>query len=175
VRAPHLTDHDAASLRQAVNLTATVRVSGAALCVQRCRVRSLSLGGAFLERDWLPMGTLINITLHLPSLEDRLSFDAIVHGRARGGISVLFDSLRASELWALWRYLSSLTNETELEVTKRVVMGSSPGMEPLPDPSLAGAIEHPVDQGSDASSARRMKPSAAASLDHLADSVTAPK
>ena len=130
VRAHHLTDHDAGSLRQAVDLTATVRVSGAALCVQRCRVRSLSLGGAFLERDWLPMGTLINITLHLPSLEDRLSFDAIVHGRARDGVSVLFDSLRASEVWALWRYLTSLTTEGEHEVTKRVVMVSSAGGEP---------------------------------------------
>ncbi len=130
VRANHLTDHDAGSLRQAVDLTATVRVSGAALCVQKCRVRSLSLGGAFLERDWLPMGTLINITLHLPSLDDRLSFDAIVHGRARGGISVLFDSLRASELWALWHYLTSLSDDAGLEVTKRLDLASLQGTEP---------------------------------------------
>jgi hypothetical protein len=122
VRVSHLTDHDAGSLRQAVDLTATVRVSGAALCVQRCRVRSLSLGGAFLERDWLPMGTLINITLHLPALDERLSFDAIVHGRAPGGVSVLFDSLRASELWALWHYLTSLAYDAEQEPTKRLVI-----------------------------------------------------
>jgi PilZ domain len=123
VRAHHLTDHDAGSLRQTVDLTATVRVSGAPLRAQKCRLRSLSLGGAFLERDWLPIGTLINITLHLPSLDDRLSFDAIVHGRARDGVSVLFDSLRASELWALWQYLTSLAYDAELETTKKLVLG----------------------------------------------------
>lgn len=133
-RAHHLTDHDASSCRQVVDLTATVRVSGAALCVQRCRLRSLSLGGAFLERDWLPIGTLINITLHLPSLDDRLSLDAIVNGRARDGVSVLFDSLRASELWALWHYLSSLAFDPELEPTKKLVLGSSPDLKPDPTP-----------------------------------------
>ena len=130
MRADHLTDHDAGSLRQTVNLSATVQVSGAALCVQKCRLRSLSLGGAFLERDWLPMGTLINITLHLPSLDERLSLDAIVHGRAKDGISVLFDSMRASELWALWHYLTSLAFDPELEATKKLVLGSSPALEP---------------------------------------------
>lgn len=130
MRTHHLTDHDASSCRQVVDLTATVRVSGAALSLQRCRLRSLSLGGAFLERDWLPMGTLINITLHLPSLDGRLSLDAIVNGRARDGVSVLFDSLRASELWALWHYLTSLAYDTELEVTKKLVLGSSPDLKP---------------------------------------------
>ena len=130
VRDLHLTDHDAGSLRQAVDLTATVRISGAALRVQRCRLRSLSLGGALLERDRLPTGTLINITLHLPALDERLSLDAVVDRCTRDGVSVLFDSLRGSELWALWHYLSSLSFDAELEPTKRLRMADQPAPKP---------------------------------------------
>jgi hypothetical protein len=119
VSAHALTDHDAASRRQTVELTATLRVSGAELHAQACRVRSLSLGGAFIELDRLPMGTLVNLTFGLPGVDERLSLDAVVHWCAHDGVSVLFDSLRASEVWVLWRFLASLTRDTETETTKR--------------------------------------------------------
>jgi hypothetical protein len=122
VKAHRLTEHDPASRRQPVDIKATVRVSGVELAMQPCRLRSLSLGGAFLELDRLPMGTLINVTFGLPGSAERLSLDAIVHWCANDGVSVLFDSLRASEVWMLWRYLASLTFETEAEPTKRTVI-----------------------------------------------------
>jgi PilZ domain-containing protein len=129
-RAHVLTDHDAASRRQTVELTATLRISGADLYAQACRVRSLSLGGAFVELERLPMGTLVNLTFGLPAVDERLSLDAIVHWCARDGVSVLFDSLRASEVWVLWRYLASLTRDTETETTKRTKISCAPAARP---------------------------------------------
>jgi len=109
--AHRLTDHDPASRRQAVDLVATAQVTGAGLCDRICRVRSLSLGGAFVELDRLPMGTQINLTFSVPSFDDKLSLDAVVHWSSDRGVSVLFDSLRASEVWILWQFLSRAARE----------------------------------------------------------------
>jgi hypothetical protein len=99
-------------------------VSGDELRKQVCQLRSLSLGGAFLAIERLPMGTLVNVTFGLPGVEERLSLDAIVQWCADDGVTVVFDSLRASEVWILWRYLSSLATDTEMESTKRIVVAS---------------------------------------------------
>jgi PilZ domain len=113
-----LTDHDPAAHHHAVEIDATVRVSGRELRAQACRLRSLSLGGALVDINRLPIGTLINITFGLPSVEDRLSLDAVVQRCTRDGVAVLFDSLRAGEVWILWRYLTSLDDDAELEPTR---------------------------------------------------------
>jgi hypothetical protein len=123
VKAHRLTEHDPASGRQAVDLAASIRVSGEELCTRVCRIRSLSLGGAFIELERLPTGTLVNVTFGLPSVAGRLSLDALVHWASDRGVSVLFDSLRASEVWVLWRFLASLACDTDLEPTKRTVIG----------------------------------------------------
>jgi len=120
MKAHRLTEHDPASRRQPVEVTASVRVSGDELAVKPCEIQSLSLGGAFIAMERLPMGTLINLTFGLPGVDERLSLDAIVHWCSDAGVSVLFDSLRASEVWLLWRFLSTLTFDGELEETKRV-------------------------------------------------------
>lgn len=109
--AQRLTDHDPASRRQAVDLVATAQVSGAELCHRICRVRSLSLGGAFVELDRLPMGTLVHLTFSVPNFDDKLSLDAVVHWSSDRGVSVLFDSLRASEVWILWQFLARAARE----------------------------------------------------------------
>jgi hypothetical protein len=124
------TDHDPAAHRHAVELDATVRVSGGELRAQVCRVRSLSLGGAFVELHWLPIGTLLNVTFGLPSVSERLSLDAVVNRCTSGGVSVLFDSPRAWELWVLWRFLMSLEDDADLEPTTRIVISDQPGAEP---------------------------------------------
>jgi hypothetical protein len=124
-----LTDHDPSAHRHAVDLSATVRVSGGELRAQTCHVRSLSLGGAFVELHWLPTGTLVNLTFGLPSVDERLSLDAVVHRCRNNGVSVLFDSPRAWELWVLWRYLVSLDDEADQEVTKRIVIAAPPAVE----------------------------------------------
>jgi hypothetical protein len=125
-----LTDHDPTAHRHAVELDATVRISGGELRAQSCRVRSLSLGGAFVELPWMPTGTLVNVTFGLPGVDERLSLDALVYRCASGGASVLFDSPRAWELWVLWRYLVSLEDEADLEPTKRIVISDLPGLSP---------------------------------------------
>ncbi|HET9624046.1 MAG TPA: PilZ domain-containing protein [Kofleriaceae bacterium] len=124
VKNPRLTDHDASTRHQPVDIPASVRVSGDELRVQTCRLHSLSLGGAFLEIERLPVGTLVNVTFRLPTADERLFLDAVVQWSSDEGVSVLFDSLRASEVWMLWRFLSSLTTDTEQEPTQRISVAS---------------------------------------------------
>lgn len=112
------TDHDPAAPPHAVDIDATVRVSGGELRVRRCRVRSLSLGGALIEFDRMAPGALVNLTFGLPTVDERLSLDAVVHGSSKDGVTVLFDSLRAWEVWVLWRFLASLDDDdADLEPT----------------------------------------------------------
>jgi len=125
-----LTDHDPSAHRHIVDLGATVRVSGGELRVQSCRIRSLSLGGAFVELHWLPAGTLVNLTFGLPTVDERLSLDAVVHRCPNNGVSVLFDSPRAWELWVLWRYLVSLDDDADQEPTTRIIIAEPPAEEP---------------------------------------------
>jgi hypothetical protein len=124
-----LTDHDPSAHRHIVDLSATVRVSGGELRAQTCRVRTLSLG-AFVELHWLPVGTLVNLTFGLPTVDERLSLDAVVHRCHNHGVSVLFDSPRAWELWVLWRYLVSLDDDADQEPTKRLVIAEPPAGQP---------------------------------------------
>ena len=121
-----LTDHDPGAHRHLVDISATVRVSGGELRAQTCRIRTLSLGGAFVDLHWLPAGTLVNLTFGLPTVDERLSLDAVVHRCRNNGVSVLFDSPRAWELWVLWRYLVSLDDDADQEQTKRIVIAAPP-------------------------------------------------
>jgi len=112
------TDHDPTAQRHAVDIEATVRVSGGELRARSCRVRSLSLGGALVELERLPVGALVNLTFGLPTTDERLSLDAVVQGCSKDGVNVLFDSLRAWEVWVLWRFLGVLEEEAaDLEPT----------------------------------------------------------
>lgn len=112
------TDHDPAAQPHVVDIEATVRVSGGELRVRYCRLRSLSLGGALIEFDRMVPGALVNLTFGLPNVDERLSLDAVVHGTGKDGVTVLFDSLRAWEVWVLWRFLASIEDDDgELEPT----------------------------------------------------------
>ena len=112
------TDHDPAAQPHAVDIEATVRVSGGELRVRHCRLRSLSLGGALIEFDRMAPGSLVNLTFSLPNVDERLSLDAVVQGSSKDGVTVLFDSLRAWEVWVLWRFLASLEDDDwDLEPT----------------------------------------------------------
>jgi hypothetical protein len=81
--------------------------------VRHCRLRSLSLGGALIEFDRMVPGALVNLTFSLPTVDERLSLDAVVHGSSKDGVAVLFDSLRAWEVWVLWRFLASLEDDDQ--------------------------------------------------------------
>jgi hypothetical protein len=116
------TDHDPAAHRHPVDLEATVRVSGGELRARGCRLSSLSLGGALVEIERLPIGTLVNLSFRVPSSDERLSLDAIVHWCTDNSVSVLFDSLRAWEVWVLWRFFASLDEDADSEVTRPTLL-----------------------------------------------------
>jgi hypothetical protein len=127
-------DHDPTAHRHAVDLDATVRVSGGELKARPSRVRAISLGGALLEFERLPVGALINLTFGLPSSDQRMSLDAIVQRCTPDGVNVLFDSLRAWEVWVLWRFLATLDHnddaDADLEPTKLLRVGGVPLEQP---------------------------------------------
>lgn len=91
-----------------VDISARVRVLGERVHQQVCQLRSISLGGTFLELGRLPNGTQVNITFGLPTIGEQLSLDAVVHWSTETGVGVQFERLRAREVWALLRYLESV-------------------------------------------------------------------
>jgi hypothetical protein len=97
-----------ASHRQPVDLPATVRVAGGEPSGWVCRLRGLSLGDAFVELGALPMHTEVTLSFDLPLLDERLSINAVVSWSTSDGVCVMFDGLRAREVWVLWRYLEQL-------------------------------------------------------------------
>jgi hypothetical protein len=94
--------------RHSVDLAAAIRVPGAQVRAQICRLRNLSLGGTFVELERLPMGTRVNLTFGLPRVSERLSLDAVVTWANEDGVGVQFVGLRAWEMWVMWSYLDSL-------------------------------------------------------------------
>jgi PilZ domain len=95
--------------RHDVDLAAAIRVPGAKVRAQICRLRNLSLGGTFIELERLAMGTRVNITFGLPRVSERLSLEAVVTWANDDGVGVQFVGLRAWEMWVLWSYLDSVS------------------------------------------------------------------
>jgi hypothetical protein len=108
-----LTYRGRTSGRHAVDLAAAIRVPGAKVRAQICRLRNLSLGGAFIELERLAMGTRVNITFGLPRVSERLSLEAVVTWANDDGVGVQFVGLRAWEMWVMWSYLDSLAAAQE--------------------------------------------------------------
>ncbi len=103
-----VTHRDSASPYHTVELKATIRLIGSDVCAQICQLRSVSLGGAFVEPWRLSVGTRVNLTFAVPLNDVRLSLDAAVQWTTEEGVGVQFDGLAAWEEWALWCYLESL-------------------------------------------------------------------
>jgi hypothetical protein len=108
-----LTYRGRTSGRHAVDLAAAIRVPGAQVRAQICRLRNLSLGGTFVEVGRLAMGTRVNITFGLPRVSERLSLEAVVTWANDDGVGVQFVGLRAWEMWVMWSYLDSLAAAKE--------------------------------------------------------------
>jgi hypothetical protein len=108
-----LTYRGRTSGRHDVDLAAAIRVPGAKVRAQICRLRNLSLGGTFVELGRLAMGTRVNITFGLPRVSERLSLDAVVTWANDDGAGVQFVGLRAWEMWVMWSYLDSLAAAKE--------------------------------------------------------------
>ncbi len=108
-----LTYRGRTSGRHDVDLAAAIRVPGAKVRAQICRLRNLSLGGTFVELGRLAMGTRVNITFGLPRVSERLSLDAVVTWANDDGVGVQFVGLRAWEMWVMWSYLDSIAAAKE--------------------------------------------------------------
>jgi Tfp pilus assembly protein PilZ len=71
--------------------------------VQRGRSVNISLGGVFVDTEPLiPIGTRLELLIHLPGVPDRSRIACIVRWSKWGkGIGLQFERLRAIETWAL--------------------------------------------------------------------------
>lgn len=72
---------------------------------------NISLGGAYLGiGDPLKMGTRVDLSFRIPTLEERIHIGASVRWSDESGAGLQLDGLRAREVWSLNRYFDSLKN-----------------------------------------------------------------
>ncbi len=91
--------------RHPVSIPADVTAAGATVS---CNLSNLSLGGAFLDHQRLPMGDRVLLSFRLPGHDDAIKTQSTVRWTTQDGIGVQFDGLRARDVWALNRYFEQL-------------------------------------------------------------------
>ena len=70
---------------------------------------NLSLGGALLSAGTkLPMGTRVNISFNVPTMEEAIEIGATVRWSDDAATGIQFDGLRARDVWALNKYFEQL-------------------------------------------------------------------
>ena len=70
---------------------------------------NLSLGGTLVRANAkYPMGQLVRIAFHVPTMEDAIEVGGTVRWSTAEGIGVQFDGLRARDVWALNEYFKQL-------------------------------------------------------------------
>ena len=100
-----MADNRRSSTRHDVDLEGRLQSADAPVA---CRVKNLSIGGAFIETGRLPMGARVTLWFRVPTLEDEINAGGTVRWATDQGIGIQFDGLRARETWALGKYLESL-------------------------------------------------------------------
>jgi len=73
-----------------------------------CRIKNLSIGGAFVAVAKLPRGARVKVWFRVPGLENEIESEGTVRWATDQGVGVQFDGLRARETWALGKYLEAL-------------------------------------------------------------------
>jgi PilZ domain len=91
--------------RHHVSISSTVTVAGGTVS---CNLSNLSLGGAFLDYQRLPMGERVHLVFTLPGHGDPIDTNSTVRWSTQDGIGVQFDGLRARDVWALNRFFEQL-------------------------------------------------------------------
>jgi hypothetical protein len=91
--------------RHPVAIPATLVVAGAKIT---CTLSNLSLGGAFLDTERVPMGASVHLSFKLPGHDDVIETQSTVRWSTQEGIGVQFDGLRARDVWALNRFFEQL-------------------------------------------------------------------
>ncbi|MBU1536721.1 PilZ domain-containing protein [Myxococcota bacterium] len=97
--------------RHDVDIPGTVQTKSA---VREVRIQNISVGGLYIKDDFeYENKQIITVTFSIPHLDKDITVDSIVRWIERGndsieGIGVQFVGLKAKEVWALTRYLSSI-------------------------------------------------------------------
>lgn len=94
------------STRHTVSLTAQLTIDGKP---RSATLLNLSLGGALVDAgDRLAMGSRVQITFRIPTVEDPIEVGATVRWTDGQGVGLQFDGLRAREVWGLNEYFKQL-------------------------------------------------------------------
>lgn len=104
-----MSDNRRIATRHPVSLPATLNVAGAKVT---CTLSNLSLGGAFLDTERLPMGQRLQLSFKLPGHDDLIETQSTVRWSTQEGIGVQFDGLRARDVWALNRFFEQLRSSS---------------------------------------------------------------
>ena len=101
-----MADNRRSSTRHDVDLAGRIKAVAES---EDCRVRNLSIGGAFVSLGRkLPMGDRVTLWFRVPNLENEIEAAGLVRWATSEGIGIPFDGLRAKETGALGKYLESL-------------------------------------------------------------------
>lgn len=104
-----MSDNRRIATRHPVSIPATISVAGKQVS---CTLSNLSLGGAFLDTERLPMGQRVLLSFRIPGHDDLLETQSTVRWTTSTGIGVQFDGLRARDVWALNRFFEQLRSSS---------------------------------------------------------------
>jgi hypothetical protein len=98
-------DNRRSATRHDVEISARIQIDGVQ---EDCKVRNLSMGGAYVGTRRLPMGHRVTVWFRIPTHENEIEATGTVRWATDDGVGVQFDGLRARETWALGKYFESL-------------------------------------------------------------------
>lgn len=102
-----MTDNRRTSTRHTVSIASQLTIDG----VKRdATMINLSLGGALVDSGMKhPMGSRMNISFRLPTMEEPVEIGATVRWSDAKGVGIQFDGLRARDVWALNEFFKQLS------------------------------------------------------------------
>jgi hypothetical protein len=96
------------STRHGVELPITLVMNGV---TTELRTMNLSLGGALIGMQRLPMGVRVTLRFAVPTQGDPIEAGATVRWSTDNSVGVQFDGLRAKDVWALNKYFEQLDSD----------------------------------------------------------------
>ncbi len=104
-----MADNRRTATRHDVDLACAFDASAGAGAADARRVVNLSVGGALVRTPRLPMGQRVHISFRVPTAESAISIGAVVRWSTDASVGLQFDGLRPKDVWALSKYLESLS------------------------------------------------------------------
>ncbi len=105
-----MSDNRRTSTRHPVDLPCliTLEADEAGLRPSETRIVNLSVGGALVRWQRLPLGARVSVTFKIATLEDNISTGAVVRWSTDDEVGIQFDGLRPRDVWALSKLFESL-------------------------------------------------------------------